>query len=191
MALISIWYNNFFGAETETILPYDQYMHRFPAYFQQGNMESNGKSTDRQGNPVAGQDIGVIPDGAGEMAGARAGQTRDFLEALDTRVHTVWAGQPGLRDVSIARVLVDEFGLDPSAEITELETRSFRVEKEFVLPGAPEEIWDAMTGDRVYRKGMPVEKAIAILDAEKDDGQFDPKLIRVFIELVREEHDLV
>ncbi|MFJ5455216.1 glucose-6-phosphate isomerase [Pectobacterium jejuense] len=52
LALIGIWYNNFFGVETEAILPYDQYMHRFAAYFQQGNMESNGKSADRNGNPV-------------------------------------------------------------------------------------------------------------------------------------------
>ncbi|MBC6996494.1 glucose-6-phosphate isomerase [Neolewinella lacunae] len=52
LALIGIWYTNFFGAETEAILPYDQYLHRFPAYFQQGNMESNGKSVDRAGNPV-------------------------------------------------------------------------------------------------------------------------------------------
>ncbi len=52
LALIGIWYNNFFGAETEAILPYDQYMHRFPAYFQQGNMESNGKYVDRSGEPV-------------------------------------------------------------------------------------------------------------------------------------------
>jgi glucose-6-phosphate isomerase len=53
LALIGVWYNNFFGAETEAILPYDQYMHRFPAYFQQGNMESNGKSMDRNGQKVA------------------------------------------------------------------------------------------------------------------------------------------
>ncbi|MEZ9531171.1 MULTISPECIES: glucose-6-phosphate isomerase [unclassified Vibrio] len=52
LALIGIWYNNFHGAETEAILPYDQYMHRFPAYFQQGNMESNGKFVDREGNAV-------------------------------------------------------------------------------------------------------------------------------------------
>lgn len=52
MALVGIWYTNFFGTQTEAILPYDQYMHRFPAYFQQGNMESNGKSTDRRGKPV-------------------------------------------------------------------------------------------------------------------------------------------
>ena len=49
LALIGIWYNNFFDAHTEVILPYDQYMHRSPAYFQQGNMESNGKSVDRNG----------------------------------------------------------------------------------------------------------------------------------------------
>ncbi|MBH2004341.1 MAG: glucose-6-phosphate isomerase [Sphingobacteriia bacterium] len=52
MGLIGIWYTNFFGAQSEAILPYDQYMHRFAAYFQQGNMESNGKSVDRNGNPV-------------------------------------------------------------------------------------------------------------------------------------------
>ncbi|RYZ24003.1 MAG: glucose-6-phosphate isomerase [Chitinophagaceae bacterium] len=52
MAVIGIWYTNFFGAQTEAILPYDQYLHRFAAYFQQGNMESNGKSVDRNGEPV-------------------------------------------------------------------------------------------------------------------------------------------
>ncbi|TXB63616.1 glucose-6-phosphate isomerase [Phaeodactylibacter luteus] len=52
LGLIGIWYNNFFGAESEAILPYDQYLHRFPAYFQQGNMESNGKSVGRDGHPV-------------------------------------------------------------------------------------------------------------------------------------------
>ena len=50
MAVISIWYISFFKAQTEAILPYDQYMHRFPAYFQQGNMESNGKYVDRNGS---------------------------------------------------------------------------------------------------------------------------------------------
>lgn len=53
MAVIGIWYTNFFGAQTEAILPYDQYMHRFPAYFQQGNMESNGKYVDRNGTETS------------------------------------------------------------------------------------------------------------------------------------------
>ena len=52
MALLGIWYVNFFGAQSEAILPYDQYLHRFAAYFQQGNMESNGKSVDRNGKPL-------------------------------------------------------------------------------------------------------------------------------------------
>lgn len=52
LALVGIWYNNFFESETEAILPYDQYMHRFAAYFQQGDMESNGKHVDRNGNTV-------------------------------------------------------------------------------------------------------------------------------------------
>jgi glucose-6-phosphate isomerase len=52
LALIGIWHNNFFEAETEAILPYDQYMHRFAAYFQQGDMESNGKHVDRNGKHV-------------------------------------------------------------------------------------------------------------------------------------------
>ena len=60
LALIGIWYTNFFGAETEAILPYDQYLHRFPAYFQQGNMESNGKSVDRSGRQISYQTGPII-----------------------------------------------------------------------------------------------------------------------------------
>jgi len=52
LGLLGIWYNNFYDAASEAILPYDQYLHRFAAYFQQGNMESNGKSVDRTGQPV-------------------------------------------------------------------------------------------------------------------------------------------
>ena len=52
LALISLWYNNFYGAESEAIIPYTQYLHRLPAYLQQGIMESNGKSVDREGNAV-------------------------------------------------------------------------------------------------------------------------------------------
>jgi len=52
LGLLGVWYANFWGAETHAVLPYDQYLHRFAAYFQQGDMESNGKSVDRQGNRV-------------------------------------------------------------------------------------------------------------------------------------------
>jgi glucose-6-phosphate isomerase len=60
MAMIGIWYTNFYGAESEAILPYDQYLHRFAAYFQQGNMESNGKYVDRNGHKVAYQTGPII-----------------------------------------------------------------------------------------------------------------------------------
>jgi glucose-6-phosphate isomerase len=60
LALISIWYNNFFGAQTEAVFPYDQFMHRFPAYFQQAYMESNGKYNDRNGKEVTYQTGQII-----------------------------------------------------------------------------------------------------------------------------------
>jgi len=52
LGMLGVWYANFFGAESHAILPYDQYLHRFAAYFQQGDMESNGKGVDRSGNRV-------------------------------------------------------------------------------------------------------------------------------------------
>jgi glucose-6-phosphate isomerase len=52
LGVLGVWYNNFFGSHTHAILPYDQYMHRFPAYFQQGDMESNGKGVTRESKPV-------------------------------------------------------------------------------------------------------------------------------------------
>ena len=60
LALISIWYNNFFQAETEAVIPYSQYLHRLPAYLQQGVMESNGKFVDRAGVRVAYQSGTII-----------------------------------------------------------------------------------------------------------------------------------
>ncbi len=60
LALLGIWYANFFGAETHAILPYDQYLHRFAAYFQQGDMESNGKSVDREGRRITDYTTGPI-----------------------------------------------------------------------------------------------------------------------------------
>ena len=60
MGLLGVWYMNFFGAETHAILPYDQYMHRFPAYFQQGDMESNGKRTTRDGHAITDYTTGPI-----------------------------------------------------------------------------------------------------------------------------------
>lgn len=60
LALIGVWYNNFFGAESHAILPYDQYMHRFAAYFQQGDMESNGKGVTKDGKKITNYSTGPI-----------------------------------------------------------------------------------------------------------------------------------
>ncbi len=60
LAMLGIWYSNFFGAETHAILPYDQYLHRFPAYFQQGDMESNGKRVTREGETITDYTTGPI-----------------------------------------------------------------------------------------------------------------------------------
>ncbi len=59
MGLLGIWYGNFFGAGSNAVLPYDQYLHRFPAYLQQLDMESNGKGVDRDGDPVD-YDTGMV-----------------------------------------------------------------------------------------------------------------------------------
>ncbi len=60
MGLLGVWYHNFFEAHTHAILPYDQYLHRFAAYFQQGDMESNGKSVDRDGRSIADYTTGPV-----------------------------------------------------------------------------------------------------------------------------------
>jgi glucose-6-phosphate isomerase len=60
LAMLGVWYANFFGAETHAILPYDQYLHRFAAYFQQGDMESNGKRIDRDGRVITDYTTGPV-----------------------------------------------------------------------------------------------------------------------------------
>jgi len=60
LAMLGVWYGNFFGADSHAILPYDQYLHRFAAYFQQGDMESNGKSVDRQHRPITDYATGPV-----------------------------------------------------------------------------------------------------------------------------------
>ncbi len=60
LALLGVWYNNFYGAQSHAILPYDQAMHRFAAHLQQVSMESNGKSVDKEGHPVTWQTGPVI-----------------------------------------------------------------------------------------------------------------------------------
>ncbi|MDX8404214.1 MAG: glucose-6-phosphate isomerase [Mariprofundaceae bacterium] len=94
LALLGVWYNNFFDADSHAILPYDQYMHRFPAYFQQGDMESNGKQVTRDGEAVdysTGPIIWGEPGTNGQHAfyqlihqGTKLVPT-DFLAPVDTK----------------------------------------------------------------------------------------------------------
>ena len=60
LGMLCVWYNNFWDAQTHAILPYDQYLHRFPAYFQQGDMESNGKSVTKDGQRITDYSTGPI-----------------------------------------------------------------------------------------------------------------------------------
>ncbi|MBV9949193.1 MAG: glucose-6-phosphate isomerase [Myxococcales bacterium] len=94
MGMLGVWYSNFFGAETHAILPYDQYLSRFAAYFQQGDMESNGKRVDREGRDITDYTTGPIVWGEPGTNGQHAFYqllhqgTRlvpcDFLAPLDT-----------------------------------------------------------------------------------------------------------
>ena len=97
LGLIGVWYNNFFGARTVAILPYDQYMHRFPAYFQQGDMESNGKGVTREGERIADSATGPVIWGEPGTNGQHAFYQlihqgtqlvpADFLAPMETQNH--------------------------------------------------------------------------------------------------------
>jgi glucose-6-phosphate isomerase len=94
LALLGVWYNDFFGASSHAILPYDQYLHRFPAYFQQGDMESNGKSVTRDGQPIVTYETGPVIWGEAGTNGQHAFYQLihqgtklvpcDFLAAVET-----------------------------------------------------------------------------------------------------------
>ena len=84
MALLGLWYSNFFGAATHAILPYDQYLHRFAAYLQQGDMESNGKSVDREGRRITDYTTGPIIFGEPGTNGQHA-----FYQLIHQGTHLV------------------------------------------------------------------------------------------------------
>ncbi|MCO4762780.1 MAG: glucose-6-phosphate isomerase, partial [Myxococcales bacterium] len=84
MAMLGVWYHNFFGAESHAILPYDQSLHRFPAYFQQGDMESNGKRVDGDGNAITDYSTGPIVWGEPGTNGQHA-----FFQLLHQGTHLV------------------------------------------------------------------------------------------------------
>ena len=84
MAMLGVWYHNFFGAPSHAVLPYDQYLHRFPAYLQQADMESNGKSASRDGAIIDGYTTGPIVWGEPGTNGQHA-----FFQLLHQGTHLV------------------------------------------------------------------------------------------------------
>ena len=84
MAMLGVWYHNFFGAPSHAVLPYDQYLHRFPAYLQQADMESNGKSASREGAIIDGYTTGPIVWGEPGTNGQHA-----FFQLLHQGTHLV------------------------------------------------------------------------------------------------------
>ncbi len=119
LGLLGIWYANFYGAETHAILPYDQYMHRFPAYFQQADMESNGKRVDRQGHAITDYSTGPIVWGEPGTNGQHAFYqlihqgTRivpaDFLAPVESQNPLVSPGAEGKGGVDHHTVLLANF----------------------------------------------------------------------------------
>jgi glucose-6-phosphate isomerase len=101
LALIGIWYNDFYKAQTHALLPYDQYMHKFADYFQQGDMESNGKSVTKAGDKVD-YETGVSV-GAGCAGAGRAGWKQELIVlpsfAFRCVQPIIW-GQSGTNGVS-------------------------------------------------------------------------------------------
>ena len=84
LAMLGVWYHNFFHAESHAILPYDQSLHRFPAYFQQGVMESNGKRVDHDGEPITDYSTGPVVWGEPGTNGQHA-----FFQLLHQGTHLV------------------------------------------------------------------------------------------------------
>jgi glucose-6-phosphate isomerase len=135
LGMLGVWNSNFLGAETHAILPYDQYLHRFPAYFQQGDMESNGKHVDRSGQLITDYSTGPIvwgePGTNGQHAfyqlihqGTRLIPT-DFLAPIETQNPLV--SPNGSRGEDHHRVLIANFFAQAEALMkgkTEAEARA-------------------------------------------------------------------
>jgi glucose-6-phosphate isomerase len=158
LALLGVWYTNFFGAESHAILPYDQYLHRFAAYLQQADMESNGKGATRDAQPVAGYDTGPVIWGEPGTNGQHAFYqlihqgTRlvpcDFLAAVET--------QNPIGEHH--KLLLANFFAQPEALMkgrTEAEARA-----ELVKAGVPGAALDALVPHKVFPGNRPTNSLL-------------------------------
>lgn len=157
MALLGIWYTNFFGAQSEAILPYDQYLHRFAAYFQQGNMESNGKSVDRSGNNIdyaTGPVIWGEPGTNGQHAFYQLIHQGTVLIPCDFIAPAISHNPAGDHHVK----LLSNFFAQTEALMngkTEAEVKA-----EFEATGKPEEQWKKLIPFKVFEGNKPTNSII-------------------------------
>ena len=154
---MGIWYNDFFGAESVAILPYDQYLHRFPAYFQQGDMESNGKGVTREGKPVAGS-TGPIVWGEPGTNGQHAFYQLihqgtklipcDFLAAIQSQNPL-----PGHHDILLSNFFAQTEALMRGKTATE-------VRRELEAQGIEGEALEALIPHKVFSGNRPTNSIV-------------------------------
>jgi len=143
MALLGVWYHNFFGAETHAILPYDQYLHRFAAYFQQGDMESNGKRVDREGRAIEGYSTGPVIWGEPGTNGQHA-----FYQLI----------HQGTRLIP-ADFLAPAHSQNPMGEHHPILLANFLAQTEALMKGKTEE----EARSELEAKGLPADQVDALL----------------------------
>jgi glucose-6-phosphate isomerase len=162
LGLLGVWYGNFFGAETHAILPYDQYLHRFPAYFQQGDMESNGKHVDRSNRAIVDYTTGPIVWGEPGTNGQHAFYqlihqgTRlipaDFLAPIETQNPLVSPTVEG-RGVDHHEVLLANFFAQSEALMKGKTTAEARAE--LVAAKAPADRIEALAVHKTFDGNRP------------------------------------
>jgi glucose-6-phosphate isomerase len=163
LGMLGVWYANFFGAETHAILPYDQYMHRFPAYFQQGDMESNGKHVDRAGQAIESYTTGPIVWGEPGTNGQHAFYqlihqgTRlipaDFLAPIHTQNPLVSPGGEGSKGTSHHDVLLANFFAQTEALMKGKTTAEARAE--LVAAKVPAEHLESLATHKTFEGNRP------------------------------------
>jgi glucose-6-phosphate isomerase len=157
MALIGLWYTDFFGSQTEVILPYDQYLHRFAAYFQQGNMESNGKYVNRNGEPVQ-YATGPVVWGEPGTNGQHA-----FYQLLHQGTVIVPADfiAPAISQNPIGdhhAKLLSNFFAQTEALMNGKSAEEVRAE--FEKAGTPKELADQLTAFKVFKGNRPTNSIL-------------------------------
>ncbi len=163
LALLGIWYSNFFGAETHAVLPYDQYLHRLPAYLQQADMESNGKSVDRDGRRIVDYATGPVVWGEPGTNGQHAFYqlihqgTRlvpaDFCAAVESHNPSPGGAPPAKGEPDHQTILLANFFAQPEALMkgkTEAEAR-----RELEASGLSKERIEKLVPHKVFPGNRP------------------------------------